>query len=175
MSVPEVEYEELKGFGLPISDKWFFRPIVRDNLRVPVGATLTVVDEPGYGWLLSGYLVCDSPDLRLLIQCQAGLEVVELTQTPRERFNWGQIGLVGGILWSVVRYDLINNVYVLNFTGNFPGTPWGGILKIFLENEGAYEATATRLFIHRIIVVHPTYPLQPLAAPEDPRDPPIEW
>ena len=176
MSVPDVEYEELKGFSFPISNRWFFRPILRGpNLKVAAAGSIVLVDEPSFGWLLSGYLVCDAPDLRLKIECQAGLETVEFTQTARERFTYGQVGLVGGILWSVVKYDLVNSVFVLNFTGNFPGTPWAGILKITLLNEGAYEATVTDLFIHRVIIVHPAYPLQPLVPPEVKGDPDIEW
>ena len=151
------------GYQLPLSKDWTFKPVQRTNIKIRVGADpVKIIEENTKGWLISGHIFMNSPDIRVKIQFEGPTlgELSEFSQTPREDEILGYRGLVGAIAFTNSLYNPITALYNMNFSTNFPGTPWAGSLKITLKNEGNYDATVFNMYIHRILFTDAITPLK---------------
>lgn len=147
-------FQLMQGYAFPVSPKWYFRPVVRHNLSVPVGESRPIIDEYSYGWLLSAYWIQTSPKINMHLLFESKQGTAELNIRPDLDFAAFSVGTVAaGIAFNLEKYDLINSIFSYTMHGVFPGAPWQGTLQVTAKNEGNYDASILELWVHRVIVV----------------------
>lgn len=147
-------YQLLQGNAFPVSDRWYFRPVVKNNVKIAPGATASIIDEYSYGWLLSVYYICTSPKLTMQLLFESKQGNVELTLQPyNANLLFGASDAPStGIGFVLRKYDRMKSIFTYSMYGVFPGAPWAGTLRLLARNDGEYEATILQIWIHRIII-----------------------
>ena len=128
--------------------------MVKNNLQIGIGQTVSIIDEYSYGWLLSVYWVQNSPDINMKLLFESKQGTTELEIKPRDdhaAFAAGT-GMSSGIGFTLRKYDLINSIFSYTMRGNFPGAPWAGTLRVTATNEGIFDAMIVQLWVHRIVI-----------------------
>lgn len=130
----------------PRLQNWQYYTNTFGQLTIASGKPYQFIKDAGikeeYGQVLITSIRVSDPDVRLYVRpySQNG-QYLDLNNTPRELLATGRVTPPTGIGFDLIRYDDINEKYVMELRAPWPGIPFYGKVEIYLMNESSSDIT----------------------------------